>query len=482
MPIVALDRKVAYFAAEQLSTNVDLSPEGYLICRNVIIGRTGFQTYRVSEIADPDNLLGDRYSPNEEIQLWRDPGEVFSPATIASFEGKTFTLTHPNDLLNPDTEREHFIGNVQNVRRGTEVLESGALPLIADIIIKDRDGIEAFKRGMREVSCGYTYELAREGYRWDQRKILGNHVALVSRGRAGAEARINDAAPKEIAVKLKDIVAGWFKTAKPEEIEAALLSREVTDTFGGGSARAIALDAEKEIVEIGKTKDGVSIYANKAEREKAAKILDGVEEENVAAKDKAERFHKLVDKLLSADAEKKEKETEEEAADMEALKDLFGKGEEGEDAEVHPEGCRCEDCMDKGKDGEEEKTEDAEIVREEPVLASSEVPKNAFDAALTMQALKSFRKIVARSSDAKVKKAYDVLYAGFKASLKPAGEGNGSYALFAKAASTASDEKISKATDTLVEFKPKESYAQRVQRETEAKYKKAGEAARVAKK
>lgn len=182
------------YLAEELSDRIARSPEGFLICRNAVIGRTGFQKYKVSEITDPEGLLKG-YRDDEEIDLWRDPSEVFSPATIASFEGKTFTVSHPDTLLHPDNDRYHNCGHVQNIRKGGEPLPSGEWPLLADIIVKDESAIRAIENGARELSCGYTYELARKGYRWEQRNLVGNHVALVSQGRAGSLAKIYDSAP-----------------------------------------------------------------------------------------------------------------------------------------------------------------------------------------------------------------------------------------------------------------------------------------------
>ena len=97
--------------------------------------------------------------------------------------------------MTPTQSGYHHAGHVQNVRRGSEPLESGDIPLLADIIVTDRAAIEAVRAGDRELSCGYVYKLARNGKgRLDQTQILGNHVALVSKGRAGSEARIYDAA------------------------------------------------------------------------------------------------------------------------------------------------------------------------------------------------------------------------------------------------------------------------------------------------
>ena len=189
--------KLAYFVTERLSENLDLTPENFLLCRNAVIARTGFQKYHVAEIADPEGLLARAgiTDPNAELDLWRDGNEVFSPATIASFEGKTFCVGHPANLLDPHSDRDHAAGHIQNVRRGREPLANGEFALVADIIVKDARAIELIQRGERQLSCGYSYKLGRTGYRWEQREILGNHVALVPQGRAGSEVKICDAAP-----------------------------------------------------------------------------------------------------------------------------------------------------------------------------------------------------------------------------------------------------------------------------------------------
>ena len=192
----ALDR-VAYFASTRLSDSTDLTPEGYLICRNAVLGRTGFQTYKVGEIADPEGLLDDLdLNANDTLDLWRDADEVFSDATLASFEGKTFTVQHPSALLGPDSDSAHYAGHVQNVHQGDELLDDGNIPLLGDVIIKTREGIDAYQRGDRELSCGYTYRLAKNGHRFEQRDILGNHVALVAKARAGASARLSDSSER----------------------------------------------------------------------------------------------------------------------------------------------------------------------------------------------------------------------------------------------------------------------------------------------
>jgi hypothetical protein len=508
---VALDRKVAYFA-EHLSDNIAKTPEGYLICRNAVIGRTGFQTYRVAEIADPEGLLQENernLRDDEELQLWRDPAEVFSRNTIASFEGKTFTLTHPDNLLDPSSEREHHAGHVQNVHRGEEPLDSGAYPLLADVLVTDSEAIRAIDAGERELSCGYTYRLAREGYRWEQRDIIGNHVALVPKGRAGEEAKIYDAAPepkKELKVNIKQILSSWFKAAKPEEIEAALENKEVASILSGTRLAAVATDAVaapkeksvvviggKRLVSIGTTSDNVEVFKLVAKdsepEEEKEKGKDGTEEENTAVMDRKKRMHDMLDRLLS-DSDKEEAAKKElDDADMKSLKDMMdkftGMAESGDaEEEEHSADCGCDECMaskDAAEKEEEEKAKD-EIVREEPVIPPADRQKNAFDAASTMQLLNKFKPIIAKSGDKKSIAAFDVLYSGLRRALKPSTEaGKSSYAKFRTAATTLSTQaKDSKDTigDLDPEWKPKVSRAEQSRIDQDKIYAEAGKKAR----
>lgn len=444
---VALDRS-RYFAA-QLSENIAETPEGYRICRNVVIARTGFQIYKAGELTDPNGILGDR-SPDEDVEVWRDPSEVFSPATLASFEGKTFTLGHPENLLDPDTERDHHAGHIQNVRRGTEPLDSGDLPMLADVMVTNRDAIRAIDTGEREVSCGYTYKLAREGYRFDQRNIRGNHAALVPKGRAGAEARINDAAPNKERTPVKNVFKhliglgfqSFAKDAKPEELAEAL--------------EAVRSETSKRSV---------------------AKDEEGEEKPSM---DRKKRMHDILDRMLSESEKQTEEQEKQDSADLEELQKVLGsknkegndeESEEGEDA--HPEGCRCEDCMDKGKDAESEEEEekkaegeDSEIVNEEPVLTPEERPKSVFDAARTLEMLRAFKPFVARAKDKALQSAFDTMVKSVKTAISGEKKSTGSYAKFGKAASKVSDSKVKDSQD----WKPKESEAQRRARENDEMY------------
>jgi hypothetical protein len=193
---------ISYFAS-RISPNVAETPERYAICRDACLGRTGTMQYSVGELPQEAaaDLGVDVSNPSAMVDVYRSPEELFSPATLASFEGKSCTMGHPSggQFVDPSNANDLEYGHVQNVRKGDEPLESGDWPLIADIIIKREPLLSQIKNGDRpELSCGYQFDLSKVGNRLEQTKIIGNHVAVVSRGRAGAEARVQDSAPEPV--------------------------------------------------------------------------------------------------------------------------------------------------------------------------------------------------------------------------------------------------------------------------------------------
>ena len=176
---------ITYYGSK-ISPNQLETGEGFLICRNVPIARTGAQKYRASELG----LDGD---PNRIVEVMRDESEVFAPETMASFEGKPVTNNHPTEQVTPDNARYYGRGHVQNVRRGTGKQSD---LLIGDLYIIDGELITAVKRKRkpkREISCGYDCEYAEdENGVLHQTNIRGNHVAVVDSGRAGSRVAIVD--------------------------------------------------------------------------------------------------------------------------------------------------------------------------------------------------------------------------------------------------------------------------------------------------
>jgi len=208
------------YYGDKISSNMELTPESFLICKNVPIGRTGSMDYLGRELPSIFN------EPTGEVfKVYRRPEELFSLATIASFEGKSVTNTHPTSLLDVNTAPMIERGHVQNVRREGDFL-------VADLFVKDAGLISEIQNDIkREVSSGYNCSWHKIGEgEYEQREITGNHVAVVPSGRAGPKVAIMDSKPKTggnkmkitqkflAAIGLKHFVAD----AEPEDIVKAM--------------------------------------------------------------------------------------------------------------------------------------------------------------------------------------------------------------------------------------------------------------------
>jgi GNAT superfamily N-acetyltransferase len=179
-------RDADFLTVERLGPMQSLSPEGFLIIRNVPLARTGPQLYSDQEIPIKGGADG-------RIVIDRLPDEVFRPATIASLNGKAVTLDHPDDDVMPENWKELMVGVVMEPRRGLNALDN---LLIGDLMIYDPAAIKAIRsRQVREVSVGYKADYEETGLgRGKQRNIICNHLALVQDGRCGPICRIGDKA------------------------------------------------------------------------------------------------------------------------------------------------------------------------------------------------------------------------------------------------------------------------------------------------
>ena len=210
------DRKISYYAS-QLSENISETPEGYLICRNVPIARTGVQEYLGQEIG-----ITDKY--DQMVKVYREEEDVFAPEAIASFEGKPFTNNHPEPMVDVNNLPQYGKGHAQNIRRSSTEPDL----LVADIVATDPLIISEIKNKIkREISSGYDcyYVPYKDGYR--QVEIRGNHIALVSKGRAGDRVSIKDnLTERKSKMAKKNILAAMLKAfakdADPDEVAAAV--------------------------------------------------------------------------------------------------------------------------------------------------------------------------------------------------------------------------------------------------------------------
>jgi len=364
------------YYASRISENISRrEPEGYLICVNVPIARSGTQQYLQDELG----MDGDK-----RITVFRPEEEVFSEATIASFEGMPVTNDHPDAEEGVTIDNFQYLnkGHAQNVHRGTGN-ESDLL--IADLIITDPQMIhEIIDNGKREISCGYNYELCEEDGKYIQRQICGNHIAIVDRGRAGHRVCIKDSAPK----------SERRKTKMAKRNHSGILAKML--------AALVAHDAEPEEIEeaVDAIEDITSGEEKPVEVEETEKVETDADPDMLA--DIVARLEKL-EAAMGA----KDEDPEEEPDPLKELED-----ELGEDPEEMPEE---EEEMVPDEDPEEEEShfvdpeeinEQDEGLEETPVVEET-TDKKACDA--MREAIKTLRPIIAKLPEKERRKASDAM-------------------------------------------------------------------------
>lgn len=133
-----------------------------------------------------------RDASGKERREYRPPSEVFKADALKSFRHVPLTDEHPPGYLHAKNTRQYSRGAVGEVREDGKFVAGELLVTDADLVTKLESG-EA-----RQVSCGYRCDLeltsgvSPEGERFDaiQRDIVGNHLAVVKVGRAGALAAV----------------------------------------------------------------------------------------------------------------------------------------------------------------------------------------------------------------------------------------------------------------------------------------------------
>ncbi|SUD94236.1 Uncharacterized protein conserved in bacteria [Ralstonia mannitolilytica] len=216
-----------FYTVQKLGPKRSLTPEGFLLCEEVPVARTGEMIYGPGEVPvepGPDGL----------IRISRTPDEVFRPETLASCIGKPVTLDHPEEFVTPANFAALGKGSMLNLRRGSGIEDD---LLIADLLITDQAAIDAIQDdGIEEVSLGYEadYEQVSPG-RGVQRNIVVNHVALVERGRCGPRCAIGDKEPEEM--KTKDSKPKG-KRSFADRLRAAFMAKDAE------SAEELAKEAE----------------------------------------------------------------------------------------------------------------------------------------------------------------------------------------------------------------------------------------------
>lgn len=178
--------------------------------------------------------------PDKIYRLWRHPDELKKAA--ATFNNIPLLSIHTPDFPG-DPPREYRVGVTHSnadfdgtyLTNGLSVWDDSA---IAGIETEEQEELSSSYQYVADMTPGVTPN--GEPYDGIMRDIIGNHVALVERGRAGSDVLVADSLPPELMLMSKRNAAIIRATLKPLLAADADLEAEVRKAL-------LALDeAEKE--------------------------------------------------------------------------------------------------------------------------------------------------------------------------------------------------------------------------------------------
>lgn len=396
----------SFCTATILSKNLSKTPEGFLIAKNAPVARTGTQIYRRSELG----LSGDGV-----VSVMRPADEVFSEATVASFEGKPIVSPHPPTFISPENIAGYQKGHVQHLRKG-ERLPDGEHALIADLVITDASLISRIEaKAIRELSAGYDYHLdevaTTDGStQYVMRDIRGNHIAVVPTGRAGSNVRILDGQPDEEEVMDIKSVKEFFAETKEIFLGLGWKAPQAQDSDPGvvehnEEAAKRSLELKQRTLDENKEKE-----AQVTEEEKK-KAKDAEEAKEKEAKDKAKdaEVEKEKEAKKASDAQAARFDRIADALEKLVAKDAKECTCEAEKGEAHADDCP----MYKG-------AKDADLIPTETVPPEDR-PKNPIPGAdKALDALLAVKSFVAKSGDRKAIDVWNKSYTELKGIVKDA--------------------------------------------------------------
>lgn len=281
----------------------ELTREGFLRCYGRI-ARTGSLRY----------LNKDGSERIEQVSK----KTLFAPESISSFLLKPFTHLHPKGVrVNRDNAHIYQKGTLGDYPV-EDALEDGSIALGFPLCITHGDAIDAVLSGSAsELSCGYDAktQLVSDSL-LEQIHRLGNHVAGVPKGRAGADVRfcVDSADTEELALDseayfqvdagdidkrspiveevLKDLQPKliWTFDAAKQPVEESKTAVKYQFTLDGIGFETDDINLVNTVKTVNEKLVTTSARADAAEKEKSTLegTLAGVQTELKTAKDAAE--------------------------------------------------------------------------------------------------------------------------------------------------------------------------------------------------
>lgn len=163
----------------QAKTQRTITKDGFLVVP-ATISKVGVFDYLATELGLKEDGIK---------KVARTEKSLFSDETIKSFENATLTIGHPEDGVNAKNWKQLSVGVVRNVKRvGDE--------LTAEAWIYDEAAIKTVQeQGVEQLSCGYDCDIKPSTVQdadFEMSPMIGNHVAIVAKGRCGGSVKLAD--------------------------------------------------------------------------------------------------------------------------------------------------------------------------------------------------------------------------------------------------------------------------------------------------
>lgn len=172
----------------QISPNMLKSDENYLICKGVKIAHTKPMIY---------HTMPDTNGHTRQVNI-SNSNAILEKPFYMSLIGKPLVNDHPDVDVNSNNYREHIKGTIINAYSDGE-------NLIVDLVVYDPEIQQLIMDGKREVSMSVRATLTKiDDNNYIKNPVSFNHLALVDKGRAGSEYRINDGIEKLLEEKMEE--------------------------------------------------------------------------------------------------------------------------------------------------------------------------------------------------------------------------------------------------------------------------------------
>ncbi|MDO9795667.1 DUF2213 domain-containing protein [Glaesserella parasuis] len=218
----------------------EVDTNGWFEVKDNPLSKEGVFLYRGNQIILPD---GSRASETDDlIPVYRPADELSNPEAIDSFKLVPWvdehTMLGSEELGLTPAERKGVSGVV-----GEDVYFKDGV-LYGNIKAFSENLARKIENGKKELSLGYRCSYERSSGEWNgqkydyiQRNLRGNHLALVDKGRMGAEVRVMDS--QETGISYGNFIFTCDSLMEKNEMNLEELLNQAVEKFGD-SATALA--------------------------------------------------------------------------------------------------------------------------------------------------------------------------------------------------------------------------------------------------